>query len=209
MKTETIVNAFTTYLKELYRQNGLRSTGSVGKSADGIIRNFVLKNGISKVTQIICRMRDKTDVTRKGVGKFEIKTGCGEIAKGHGLTLDDATPENILSKIDFIAWMPFTLRYKIALNAAMLDAVNDADYETMKNHFFAVTKIASRETYVFTHDEFINCLETIGKNGLRSSVKVAKNGTRLNIQTITPRMEERLFDYIENIPCIADFIPKK
>lgn len=208
MKTETIINAFVTYLKELFRQNGLRSTGSVGKSADGIIRNFVLKNGISRASQIICRMRDKADVTRKSVGKFEIKTGCGEIAKGNGLTLDDATPENILPKIDFVAWMPFTLRYKIALNAAMIDAINNADYETMKNHFFTVTKIASRETYVFTHDEFIDCLQSIGKNGLRSSVKVAKNGTRLNIQTITPKMEERLFDYLENIPTLANFIPK-
>lgn len=208
MKTETIVNAFVTYLKELCRQNGLRSTGSVGKSADGILRNFVLKNGISRASQIICRMRDKADVTRKALGKFEIKTGCGEIAKGNGLTLDDATPENILPKVDFIAWMPFTLRYKIALNAAIIDAVNNADYETMKNHFSVLTTIASRETYVFTHDEFVTCLETIGKNGLRSSVKVAKNGTRLNIQTITPRMEERLFDYLENIPTVADFIPK-
>ncbi len=209
MKKETIVKAFTEYLKELARQDVLKSTGSVGKSADSILRNFVLKNGYSRIADIICRKRDKADATRRGLGKFEFKTGSGEIAKGDGLTLDDATPENILPKVDFVVWMPFPLRYKTALNAAMIDAIQGADFETMEKHFSILTNIASHETYAFYREQFIDCLETIGKNGLRSSVKVAKNGKRLNIQTISCGLERRLFEYLEDVPTIEQFLPKE
>ena len=60
-------------------------------------------------------------------------------------------------------------------------------------------------TWVFTRDEFINTLETIGKNGLQSSLKVSKQGGQINIQTITPKMEDRLWEILENMPTVEEF----
>lgn len=218
MKKIDMLLHFRLYLFELEMQDAKRSTGSDGKLADSVLRYGTLKNGYSRLSDIPCRARGKVDAYRRKAGKFEFKTGCGEVAVGKNLTMEDAVPANILPKGEYIFWMPFPLRFRTARLEALQamhtldeksDIQDDADaLALIEYHLNRLAEIAAKDAYAFTRDEFIACLEAIGKHGLKSSLKVAKNGTRLNIQTLNPRPEARLFDFIEenDIPAGLYFI---
>ena len=219
MKKIDMLLHFRLYLFELEAQDAKKSTGSDGKLADSVLRYNTLKNGYSRLTDIPCRARDKVDAYRRKAGKFEFKTGCGEVVKGTNLTLErDAVPENILPLADFVVWVPFPTRFRLARLDAVkamhsLDEVpeirEDADaLALIEYHLNRLAELAAKDGYAFTREEFINCLEFIGKNGLKSSLKRAKNDTRLNIQTLNPKPTERLFDFIEenDIPQAKYFI---
>lgn len=179
MKRETYEKALEMYKEELARQDAKNSTGSRGKLAEVLLRNYILKKGIKSVADVRARKQEKADVTRKAFGTIEIKTGCGAVAYGYGFTTEDLIEENVCAGADLICWTPF-------------------------NGYWTEETIYSM-TWVFTRDQFINTLEAIGKNGLRSSLKVSKNGGQINIQTITPRMEDRLWDVLETIPTVEEF----
>lgn len=166
------------YEAELRRQDAKGSTGSVGKLADEIIRRVILVKGVHADCKVGCRKLGVSDVTRKGYGVIEIKTGSGAVAYGCGLTKDDITADVILPNCDYVCWAPFT-------------------------KFLTKENMASM-TWVFTREQFIATLEVIGKKGLQSSVKVSKGGAQLNIQTITPRMEDRLWDILEGLKTVAE-----
>lgn len=177
MKREDYLVKLAQYEAVLAMQDAKGSTGSIGKLADEILRRAILVKGENADCAVGCRKMGKADVTRKGYGVIEIKTGSGAVAYG-SFTKDDITEENILPEADYIVWAPFT---------KFLNKSN-------------MTKMA----WVFTRKQFIETLETIGKNGLQSSVKVSKGGAQLNIQTITPRMEDRLWDILEGLKTVDE-----
>lgn len=183
MKRTEFYKALDEYKQELARQDEKRSTGSIGKLMDVLVRDYLLVKGIKTVNDVRCRKTTKIDVKTRALGKIEIKTGSGAVAYGAGFTKEDCTAENICNNAEFVAWAPFSA------------------YLT-ENNF-------SRMFWLFTRDEFINTLETIGKNGLQSSLKISKQGAQINIQTITPKMEERLWDVLENIPTLEEFTSKR
>ena len=179
MKRQEYLKALARYEEELARQDAKRSTGSTGKLADVILRDYILVHGIEREAAVRCRRLGKADVTRKACGKVEIKTGSGAVAYGSCLTKEDIVEENILPGVSLVCWAPFTA-------------------------FLTKDNMVSM-TWVFTREEFIETLEAIGKNGLQSAVKVSKGGAQLNIQTITPRMEDRLWDVLENQPTVEEY----
>lgn len=178
MKKAEYLEKLAIYEAELRRQDAKGSTGSVGKLADEVLRRAILAEGQNADCRVGCRKLGQVDVRRKGYGVIEIKTGSGAVAYGCGLTKEDITEENILPDCDYVCWAPFTA-------------------------FLTKENMASM-TWVFTRAQFIETLEAIGKKGLQSSVKVSKGGAQLNIQTITPRMEDRLWDILEGLTTVAE-----
>lgn len=170
------------YKKVLDEQTEKGSTGSAGKLFDVLGRDYIMKNGISRANDVRCRNIRQADAMNRNYGKFELKTGSGAVCYGYGLTADDCTAENVCAGVAYVVWAPFS---------KFLNAENFAEM-----------------SWVFTRDQFIDCLETIGKKGLKSSLKVSKNGGQINIQTITPRMEDRLWDVLENMPTLEEFFGK-
>lgn len=208
MKKFDMLVHFRLYLFELEEQDKKKSTGSDGKLADSVLRYGTLKNGYSRLSDIPCRARNKVDAFRRKTGKFEFKTGCGEVVKGKGLTVEkDAIPENVLPQADYVVWIPFPLRFRLARLEAIkamhtLDEIpeirEDADaLALIEYHLNRLAEIAAKDGYAFTRDEFVECLTALGKRGLRSSLKRGKDDTRLNIQTLNPKPTERLFNFIE------------
>ena len=183
MKRAEFYAALEDYKKELTRQDEKHSTGSIGKLMDVIVRDYLLVKGIKTVNDVRCRKTTKVDVKTRALGKIEIKTGSGAVAYGAGFTKEDCIAENVCNNADFIVWAPFSM--------------------------FLTENNFPRMFWMFTRQEFINALETIGKNGLQSSLKVSKQGAQLNIQTITPKMEERLWNVLENVPTLEEFTSKR
>lgn len=179
MKREEYLKALELYKAELSRQDEKRSTGSIGKLCDVIIRDYILVHGIEKVEDVRCRRLGCSDVIRRKYGKIEIKTGCGAVAYGSNLTKADCIAENVLPGVALICWAPFS---------AYLTERNAADM-----------------MFVLTREQFIEVLEHIGKNGLQSSLKISKQGAQINIQTITVKMEERLWDALDGVPTVREF----
>lgn len=179
MKRTEFEQALANYLEALKAQTEKRSTGSTGKYMDVLVRDFILKRGICRLTDVRCRKGGAVDAGRKGIGRFEIKTGSGAVAYGYGLTKEDLCADMVCADADFVVWAPFP-RF---LN---------------RNNFTSMF-------WVFTREDFIATLEAIGKKGLQSSLHITKNGAQVNIQTITPRMEDRLWDILDNTPTLEDW----
>lgn len=181
MKRVEFEQAIAAYMEELARQDTLRSTGSTGKLMDVIVRDYILARGIARLREVRCRKggAGSVDVTRRRLGTFEIKTGSGAVAYGNGLTKADMIAENICPNADYVVWAPFS------------KFINRGNFEDM--------------FWVFTREDFIDCLEAIGKKGLQSSLHITKGGCQINIQTITPRMEDRLWDILDNIQTLRDW----
>ena len=179
MKRSDYYKALEAYKAELARQDSKLSTGSTGKLLDVLVRDYILVKGIQSVADVKCRKLGKVDVLRKSIGKVEIKSGSGAVAYGEGLTKDDCIAENVLPGVDLVAWAPFTA------------FITEENFPSM--------------TWVFTREQFIDTLEAIGKHGLDSSLKISKQGRQINIQTITPRMEDRLWDILDSIPTLEEY----
>lgn len=179
MKRVEFLEKLANYELELERQDSLHSTGSTGKLMDVIVRDYILVRGITRANDVRCRRLGSHDVSRKNIGVIEIKTGSGAVAYGEGFTADDCTAENVLPGVALVCWAPFS------------KFLNKSNFQSMM--------------WVFTREQFIECLTAIGKNGLRSSLKVSKGGAQLNIQTITPRMEDRLWEVLENMPTLEEY----
>ena len=179
MKRTEFENALYLYTLELARQDTLRSTGSTGKLMDVLVRDFILKQGICRLHDVRCRKGGAVDVGRRNVGRFEVKTGSGAVAYGFGLTKDDLTADKVCADADFVVWAPFP-------------------------------KFLNRENFtemfwVFTREDFVETLEAIGKNGLKSSLHITKNGGQVNIQTISAKMEDKLWEILENVQTLQEW----
>lgn len=184
MKKSEFTQAVKRYKELLKEQTAKGSTSSMHRLLELFTRNAVNVKGISSVKDVRVRPCDVYDALTKRFGRIEIKGGSGAVLYGTGLTLEDAKPENIYPNIDYVLWSPFMEWSKVFSSLEF----NDEEFirEMCKN------------TLVFTRNQFVECLTAIGKNGLRSSLKVSKNGHQLNIQTISYGIESRLFDWIEN-----------
>lgn len=164
--------------------------GRFGKVLEVETRDFILARGIRSIQDVKARKLGKVDVRARGV-KVEIKSGSGSVCyadlDGFGnpikpFTKEDLREENVLSDSGLIVWYPFP---KIAVNSPRKFEMG----------------------FVFEREQFIDMLKTIGKNGLKSSLKVSKHGAQINIQTISPAVEQRMWDYLEtnDIPSIVEF----
>lgn len=183
MKREEYEVALREYRKELTNQDYKRSTGSVGKISEVMLRNDIMVNGISSKDDIRARGSKRNDVRKGNSIVIEIKTGCGSVAytnDGDIFTTEDMVEEKVLPKCHYVVWAPF------------INQITDVKHLTLA--------ILQYNAWVFTREEFISTLIRIGKNGLKSSLHITKNGRQINIQTITPKMEDRLWDILETIP---------
>lgn len=181
MTHEEYTKALNQYRKELNRQDDKRSTGSVGKISEVMFRNDIMTAGISAKSDVRARGCRRCDARKGNTIRIEIKTGCGSVAyanDGEIFTTEDLTEEVILPKCAYVVWAPFVNQ---------IFDVNHLTFEAL-----------SKNAWVFTREEFINTLSAIGKNGLKSSLHITKNGHQINIQTITPKMEERLWNILDN-----------
>lgn len=188
MKREIIVTAIKKY--STYTMNkGNGDKGKAGKVLEVITRDRIYKKGISSIADVKARSINRIDVRSGKFGGIEIKSGSGAVAYAetdgmnnyiNPFTKEDCVAENVLPKAKLIIWYPWG---NMAVNSGS----------------------PFKYGFVFTREQFIDCLATIGKNGLRSSLKISKNGGQLNIQTIAAKLEDRLYDYLENIPSVEEY----
>ena len=188
MKQEKLEKLLADYETELARQDARNSTGSIGKYAEVLIRNDIMKNGIKNAEDVRCRSAARADTRMGNSTIVEIKTGSGAVGYGYNLTVDQFVnnPDLIAAGAKLIVWVPFPKALQLTR-----------------------TSYNRRAAWVFTRQQFIDTLTAIGKNGLRSSLKVSKGGAQVNIQTITPRMEDRLWDILDTLPTMADLVSSK
>lgn len=164
--------------------------GRFGKVLEVETRDFILARGIRSIQDVKARKLGKVDVKARGV-KVEIKSGSGSVCyaelDGFGnpikpFTKEDLRAENVLSDSGLVVWYPFP---KIAVNSPRKFEMG----------------------FVFEREQFVDMLTAIGKKGLQSSLKVSKHGAQINIQTISPAIEQRMWEYLEmnEIPSVAEF----
>ena len=183
MKKSDYLKMLESYKAHLAMQDSKGSTGSTGKLYEEIVRRKLHPKHENADLKVGARSRKFTDATIQGI-RYEIKTGSGAVRYavdmyGEAFTADDCTAENVLPDADMVAWAPFP------------KFMNEQNYTDM--------------FWIFTREQFITCLEAIGKHGLKSSLKLSKGGYQINIQTITPRMEERLWDILDTMPTLKDY----
>lgn len=183
MKKAEYLEMLNEYKKHLAMQDAKGSTGSTGKLYEEIVRRRLHPKHENADLKVGARSNKFNDATIDGV-RYEIKTGSGAVRYavdmyGEAFTKDDFTAENVLPDKDMIAWAPFP-RF-----------LTEQNYAGM--------------FWMFTREQFILCLEAIGKNGLKSSLKLSKGGYQINIQTITPKMEDRLWDILDTMPTLEDY----
>ena len=183
MKKAEYLEMLENYKQHLDAQDKKGSTGSIGKLYEEIVRRVLVPKHENADLKVGARSNKYVDATVHGI-RYEIKTGSGAVRYavdmyGEAFTADDCTAENILPDADMVAWAPFP------------KFINEQNYKDM--------------FWMFTRDQFVACLETIGKNGLKSSLKLSKGGYQINIQTITPRMEDRLWDILDTMPTLKDY----
>lgn len=162
--------------------------GRFGKILEVETRDYILKRGIRSMKDVKARNLNQNDAKARGL-KWEIKSGSGAVnyaeLDGFGnpikpFTKESLTAENVLPDADMVIWFPFP-----------------------KEAIASTTPFKCG--FVFTRDEFIKTLDSIGKKGLRSSIKVSKHGAQINIQTISNAIENRLFDILEEMPTVEDY----
>ena len=167
--------------KRLENEDKKRSTGSFGKRAEPYARNYLMKNGIRKSSDVRARGGEKPDCkvkTKDGQTIIvEVKTGSGCLCYAADIGRDfiESDRENadiLLMKKDYIAYNPFT------------QFCNE-------NNFY-------KYFYVFSRAEFINLLlYMFPRNGLRSALHITKHGKQLDIQYLSAAPERRFYEYIE------------
>ena len=198
-----------------YKQNALipqdvkGSTGTAGRLIEILDRHMIMVNGIVKVSDIRARLSSKPDCKTKRFGITEVKSGSGAVRYAEGFESfgpEDLTEENILRDADTVAWCPFP---QFILNELMEKDI----MEMSENEFLKVLKATAKSTLFFESRElFVECLKAMGKDGLKSSLKISKQPTRtesekkagikkrgkqINIQTISNKMTEKMYDFIE------------
>lgn len=194
----------------LVPQNMKNSTGSYGKLFEVIIRHVILVNGIIKASDIRARGTEKVDCYSKQFGRVEIKSGSGAVKYGNELETfgeEDLTAENVLENANTVIWLPFP-------TFCMGDLFDKDLSQISEQEFIKIVKNIMRNTLVFeSRETFVNCLECMGKNGIRSMLKVSKQrerteeekrkkvkvrGRQINIQTLSNASAGRMYDFIEN-----------
>lgn len=181
---------FASRLPMLRRELKKGSTGVVGKFSEGL--RIILN---AKPTDIMrCRAANRADIRIGRNLLIEVKTGSGAVAYAEDtlmgfFTKEDLTAENVLKGCKEVIWMPFPVM-------PAEDIVNLPDPEAVQ----AMMELVLKNAWIFSREEFINLLTVMGKNGLKSSLHLTKNGRQVNIQTISAKMESKFWDAIEGKP---------
>lgn len=166
------------------------STGVFGKFTEAL--RIVLN---AKPTDVLkCRAANRWDIRIGRNVIVEVKTGSGAVAYSEdfdrAITPEDRIPENILPGAKLIIWAPF----QIAVTVEDILSIQTVD------DLLRVFDKLLKNSWLFTREQFVETLTTIGKNGLQSSLKVSKGGKQLNIQTISHGLEARLLDILNDMP---------
>ena len=166
------------------------STGVIGKFSEGL--RTILNERPTDVLR--CRAANRTDIRIGRNLLIEVKTGSGAVGYAEDLVMGlfskaDMTAENVLVGCREVIWMPFP-------PMTPRQIVDLPDPEAVQLMLETVLK----NSWCFTRDEFIGLLEIMGKNGLASSLHITKHGYQLNIQTISPKMETKFWDFVEGKP---------
>lgn len=181
---------FTMRLPMLRAELEKRSTGVIGKFAEGL--RIILNERPTDTLR--CRAANRADIRLGRNLPIEVKTGSGSVGYGEDMPLGlftkaDMIAENILPGSREVIWMPFPVM-------TPLEIVTLPDAEAVQLMLETLLKNA----WCFTRQEFIDLLETMGKNGLASALHITKHGYQLNIQTISPKMEERFWAMMDGKP---------
>ena len=195
--------------KALIPQDVKGSTGTAGRLIEILDRHLIMVNGIIRVSDIRARLNSKPDCKTKRFGVTEIKSGSGAVCYAEGLEtfgIEDLTENNILKNANTIAWCPFP---QFVVNELMEKDI----LEMSEDEFLRVLKAVAKSTLFFENRElFIECLKAMGKDGLKSSLKISKQpartesekkagikkrGKQINIQTISNKMAEKMYNFIE------------
>ena len=181
---------FTRRLPMLRAELELGSTGVIGKFAEGL--RIILNERPTDVLR--CRAANRADIRIGRNLPIEVKTGCGAVGYAEDtelgcFTKEDMTAENVMLGSREIIWMPFpTMTPRQVVDLPDPEAVQLLLETVLKN------------AWCFTRQEFISLLEVMGKKGLASSLHITKHGYQLNIQTISPAMEARFWDFVDGKP---------
>lgn len=184
-KKVDIMRALNEYEKILALQDRKGSTGSLGKWVEVITRRYLNRKGeLASITDVHARECGRADARNVDLGNVEIKVNSGAVCYGDNLSADDCIAENVLSNADSVVWYP--------------DIKVSRDTDPL---------IIFRLGFVFSREQFIVALETMGKHGIKSMLKTSKNGSQINIQTINPVPFGKLLDFIEsnNIPTVLEW----
>ena len=191
MKRSEIEKAIHDY--EENRLSCARDTGKYGKVLEDRTRDALKAHGIRIVEDVKARRLDRVDTLVSVNGKrvrIEVKSGAGAVGyrMGDGMggyinpfTKADFVEEEVFPTADLIVWYPWGAQ-----------AIAHADPFKMG--------------WVFTREEFLRMMERIGKKGLKSCLRVTKNGGQLNLQNLTVGMEDRLYDVLEELRTVRDLL---
>ena len=150
MKYSEKVTAEKAFFERLDNETMKRSTGSIGKMLDYLCRDYIMAHGVEKADDVRCRHQDKADAVVYVNGKrkaIEVKSACGAVMYGKGLSKADILPDNIYPRTSYIVY------------TAEVAFINRSNFAGLM--------------LVFTRDEFVQMLEDTGKHGLLSSSKAS------------------------------------
>lgn len=181
---------FTLRLPMLRAELEKGSTGVIGKFAEGL--RIVLNERPTDTLR--CRAANRADIRIGRNLVIEVKTGSGAVGYAEdtafgGFTKDDMIADNVLPGCHEIVWMPFPIM-------TPLEIVTLPDAEAVQ----LLLETLLKNAWCFTRQDFIDLLENMGKKGLASALHITKHGYQLNIQTISPAMEARFWDFVEGRP---------
>ena len=166
------------------------STGVFGKFAEGL--RIILN---AKPTDVLrCRAANRWDIRLGRNVVVEVKTGSGAVTYSEDfdrpLDAEDRIAENILPGAKVVIWAPFQIAVTVQ-DILSIETVDD---------LLRVFDKLLKNSWLFTRDQFVDTLTAIGKNGLKSSLKISKGGGQINIQTISHGLEARLMDILDTMP---------
>ena len=180
-------NLYMDFLAHINESN----KGVNGVKAEVLVRDALNVHGISSKDDMRARLLNQTDCSIKLDGhyvRFEVKTGAGALLYGNFTKddLDAITDADIFPDIDFVVF--------------------GIDGKLINEETFRKTMV------VFTREDFIEMLHYTGKHGLRSSIKIGKNGAQVQIQEWKTKACEarynKFWDYVEenDIPDLDTFL---
>ena len=185
---------FTLRLPMLRAELEKGSTGVIGKFAEGL--RIVLNERPTDTLR--CRAANRADIRIGRNLVIEVKTGSGAVGYAEdtvfgGFTKEDMIADNVLPGCHEVVWMPFPIM-------TPLEIVTLPDAEAVQ----LLLETLLKNAWCFTRQDFIDLLESMGKKGLASALHITKHGYQLNIQTISPKMEERFWDMVDGRPTAYD-----
>ena len=165
--------------------------GAYGVNAEVLVRDALMAHGIDHESDMRARLLNQTDCVFRFNGKMkavEVKTGAGALFYGdfEKDDLDTITEEDIFPNMDYVVF--------------------GIDGKMINEHTFKKTMV------VFTREQFAAMLTYTGKHGLRSSIRLGRNGAQIQMQEWKTKTCEKRYamfwNYVEEneIPDLETFL---